>query len=80
MWNFIGLNISAVATLMYIIITFGEKGKNSPAKTSPKVIPRDEKNIPKKDGSDTLIINVHGSTKINLKHSLISPKPARMKL
>ena len=56
MWNFIGLNISAVATLMYIMITFGEKVKSSPAKTSPKVIPSDEKNMPKKDGNDTMII------------------------
>ena len=55
-WNFIGLNISAVATLMYIMITFGEKGKSSPTKTSPKVIPRDEKNISKKDGNYTTTI------------------------
>ena len=55
-WNFIGLNISAIATLMYIIITFGGKARSSPAKTSPKVVPRDEKNISKKDSNDTMAI------------------------
>ena len=55
-WNFIGLNISAVATLMYIIITFGGKVEKSQAKSSPKVIPRDEKNISKKESNDTMTI------------------------
>ena len=30
-WNFIGLNISAIATIMYTKITFGRNSKSAPA-------------------------------------------------
>ena len=33
-WNFIGLNISAIATLMYTQVTFGRNATSSPIKTS----------------------------------------------
>ena len=55
-WNFMGLNISAVATLMYTKITFGKNAKNSPAKASPESSPREGKKILENDENETMAV------------------------
>ena len=44
-WNFIGLNISAIATLMYTKITFGRSSKPSPAKTNQDITTNDKSQV-----------------------------------
>ena len=55
-WNFMGLNISAVATLMYTKITFGKNTKSSPAKASPESSPREEKKILENAENETIAV------------------------
>lgn len=55
-WNFMGLNISAVATLMYTKITFGKTTKSSTAKASPESSPREEKKILENTENETMAV------------------------
>ena len=59
LWNFMGLNISAAATLWYTQITFGKNAKATPAKAkiSPESSANDKSTILENEEDETMTLS-----------------------